>query len=118
MIGAYVIRKLDDANKIPPSILKNKLLINIYKNNDMLVDHLNCHKIDIIYNLEGSIKEEKEWLFIINQIIHSFSYIYIFDNYNKFDGFLINSDKTKKRSIYYFPLKILLYMFLTVSEEC
>jgi len=42
--------------------------------------------------------------------------IYSYDNSNKFDGFIINSDRTKKESLFFLTLKNLFTIFLTVSE--
>ena len=116
MMGAYIIRKLDEAQKIPPDFLKKKELLVFSISKGTIVDHLNWHRIDKHYDFENLNKAEKEWRFIINQIIHSFSFFFSFDNSGKLDGFLINSDKTKRDALFFLPLNILLKIFLTVSE--
>jgi hypothetical protein len=116
MIGAYIIRRLDDAQKIPPNFLTKKEKLKFYKTKGKIVDHLNWHRIDNYYNFDKEIIIEKDWRFIINQIIHSFSLVFSFDGFNRFDGFLINSDKTKKQALFFLPLKDLLKIFLTISE--
>lgn len=116
MIGAYIIRKLDEAQKIPPDLLNNKEILKFYNNKGTIVDHLNWHKIDKHYDLYKISKTEKEWRFILNQIIHSFSFIFSFDSFDKLDGFHINSDKTKGKALFFLPLNILFKIFLTVSE--
>lgn len=116
MFGAYIIRKLDDAQKLPPNLLQTKESIEMAISKGTIVDHLNWHKIDRHYNLGKITKIDKDWEFIINQIIHSYAFIYLYDNYDKFDGFLINSDKTKKESLFFLPINKVFRIFLTVSE--
>ncbi|WP_320020005.1 hypothetical protein [Labilibaculum manganireducens] len=116
MIGAYIIRKLDEAQKLPPDFLKRKASLMYFKSQDKIVDHMNWHKIEKHYKVDQLTLIEKDWRFIINQIIHSFSLIYSFDDFEKLDGFYINSDKTKKQAIFLLPLMEVLTMFLTISE--
>jgi len=116
MIGAYVIRKLDDAQKIPPDLLGNKELIEFLKNKDTTVDHLNWHRIDTHYEFEKYRKLEQDWRFIINQIIHSFSFIFSFNDLDKLENILINSDNTKRKTLFVLPVKTIFMIFLTISE--
>jgi hypothetical protein len=116
MIGAYIIRKLDDAQKIPPDFLTNKEKLELYESKGTKVDHMNLHRIDTHYNFDKVTKTEKDWRFIINQIIHSFSLVFSLDSSDKLDGFLINSDKTKEQALFFLPLETLLTIFLTISE--
>ncbi|RZJ97382.1 MAG: hypothetical protein EOO46_25535, partial [Flavobacterium sp.] len=116
MIGAYIIRKLDEAQKIPPELLQKKEIVEHVKSKGTLIDHMNWHRIDSHYDFEQKGAEEKDWRFIINQIIHSFSLFFSYDENARLDGFLINSDKTKKQLILFLPLELILRMFLSVSE--
>lgn len=116
MIGAYIIRKLDDAQKIPPDFLNKKEQLEFSESKGTIVDHMNWHKIDTHYNFDKVIKTEKDWRFIANQIIHSFSLFFSSDSSDKLDGFLFNSDKTKKQALFFLPLETLLTIFLTISE--
>lgn len=116
MIGAYMIRKLDEAQKIPPDFLTKKVKMEFSESKGNIIDHMNWHRIDSHYNFEKKTKTEKDWRFIINQIIHSFSFFYSFDSSDKLCGFLINSDKTKKQALFFLPLETLLTIFLTISE--
>ncbi|MDF7817316.1 hypothetical protein P1X15_06900 [Runella sp. MFBS21] len=116
MIGAYIIRKLDDAQKILPDFLTKKENLEFSESKGTIVDHINWHRIDTLYNFDKVTKTEKDWRFIINQIIHSFSLVFSFDSSDRLDGFLINSDKTKKHALFFLPLETLLMIFLTISE--
>lgn len=116
LIGAYIIRKLDEAQKIPPEFLKTQEQISLYKSKGTIVDYMNWHHLERHYNLEQTHKENKDWGFILNQIIHSYSLVYTFDSKDQPDGLLINSDWTKKKSLFAIPLKLILTMFLKISE--
>lgn len=116
MIGVFIIRKLDDAEKIPPDFLERKVILDFSKSRGTIVDHMNWHKLHKHYDFDKVVKIEKDWRFIINQFIHSFTFFFSYDNNDKFDGFLINSDKTKKEALFFLSLKDLLTFFLTISE--
>jgi hypothetical protein len=116
MIGAYIIRKLDEASKIPPDFLKRKVQVELFKSQNTIVDFMNSHRIDQHYDLQSIHKEEKDWRFVINQIIHSFVTMNSFDKENHLNGVLINSDKTKIKSLYFLPIELIFKIFLTISE--
>ena len=52
----------------------------------------------------------------MNQLIHSYTIIFSFDNKDILNGIFINSDITKEKSLYYLPIYTILTIFLTVSE--
>jgi hypothetical protein len=116
MIGAYIVRKLDEAEKIPPDFLKQKVTISKYECKRDLIDHINWHRVDSNYNLEKSTKEENDWSYLINQIIHSFSFLFSYDDNGKLDGFFLNSDKSKDKYLYFVSIENILYLFLKISE--
>jgi hypothetical protein len=116
MIGAYIIRKLNEASKIPPEFLNRKIALELFKSHNTIVDVMNSHHIDRHYDLKSILKEEKDWRFVINQLVHSFITINFYDEKDHFDGVLINSDKSKKKSLYYLRLELIFTIFLTVSE--
>lgn len=116
LMGAYVVRKLNEANKIPPSFLQKQEQIECYVSNGTSIDFLNWHKIEKHYQLNQKISTTWKWQSIINQIIHSFSLIVSYDDANKLDAILINSDKSKIDGLYIIPIKTLLSIFLSISE--
>ena len=116
MMGAYIIRKLDEANKMPPDLLNTKVTLPYNSGKNTIVDFMNSHHINRHYDLDNVLSEEKDWRFIINQLIHSFSLFYAVDNDNNPDGFMLNSDKSKKDRLYFIDYELLLTIFLSVSE--
>lgn len=116
LMGAYIVRKLNDANKIPPYFFKNQEAIECYVSNGTSVDFLNWNKIHNHYLHNQKIRNTWKWHDIINQIIHSFSLIFSYDSSDKLDSILINSDKTKTEGLYIIPIRTLLKMYLSISE--
>lgn len=116
MLSAYIIRKLNDAEKIPPDFLSKKINLTKYSSNNKLIDHYTCHRIDSNYQLEHKESETKDILYFLDQIIHSFTFMFGFSDANKPEGFYFNSDKTKNEKLYYFEFKIYLEIILKISE--
>jgi len=116
MISAYIIRKLDDAEKIPPYILNNEINIKKYIANKKIIDHMNWYRIEENYKLEIGIENKKNWKYFINQIIHSFTFIPIFDDNNRFSGIMFNSDKTKNETLFYVCINEIIKLILEISE--
>lgn len=116
MLGAYIIRKLQEAQKIPTQLLKKNEEILTAKSNGKQVDLMNWHKIDQLYYLNFLTPICKKRREIINQIIHSYSFIISFDNNDLFDGFFINSDVSKTEYLFYISKVQIMRIFLSVSE--
>lgn len=54
MMGAYICRKLQESEKLPPKFLKNKETIKTSKlSDDKIVDAFNSHQIDKNCNLSS-----------------------------------------------------------------
>jgi len=116
MISAYIIRKLDDAAKIPPYILNSEINIKKYIANEKIIDHMNWYRIEENYKLENEFEYKDNWRYFINQIIHSFTFIPIFDDNNRFSGIMLNSDKTKNKSLFYICISEIIKLILEISE--
>lgn len=117
MLSAYFMRKLDDAEKIPPDFLKSSITLSAYFHTDKIVDHYTVHDFDKNYDFGNEEKETKSIIFFLDQIIHSFSYSIVFSDDLKIpEGFFLNSDRTKNSKLFYFPLKKYLELILKISE--
>jgi len=76
---------------------------------------MNWHRIDENYQLKNGIIENNNWRFIINQLIHSFTFLPVYND-NKFCGILFNSDSTKNKFLFFLHIKNILEMLLKISE--
>ncbi|WP_374459478.1 hypothetical protein [Chryseobacterium taeanense] len=116
MMGAYICRKLHESEKLPPQFLKSREAIKTSKVLDgKIVDGLNSHKVDKNYNLSKSLQIEKDWEFILNQLIHSFVIFYILNDKDELDCLLINSTYSKDKEILLIPIGIIYKIFLSIS---
>lgn len=100
MMSAYIIRKLNEAAKIPPEFLKNSICLTEYTAINTQIDKYNSHHIDRNYNLPESKKHNDKIEFFIDQIIHSFVFFFIIDENNNDFAILFNSDRTKIDSLF------------------
>lgn len=116
MTCAYIMRKLNDAQKIPPEFLKQNISVQKYNIKIDFVDHMNWHRLNKNYNLENGQNYSNNYQYFINQIIHSFTFINSYDDQDKFDGFFLNTDMNKNKEIYHLPIKKYLTLILKISE--
>lgn len=117
MLSAYIIRKLNDAEKIPPDFLKSSMTLTYFNSTEKTVDHYTSIDFDKNYHLDEEKKESNNIGFFINQIIHSFSYSIVFSKDSKTpEGFFLNSDNTKNSKLFYFSLDKYLELILRISE--
>jgi hypothetical protein len=100
MMSAYIIRKLNDAEKIPSDFITESIKLKKCKTNTKIIDHMNWHRIDENYQLKNGTVENHNWNFIFNQLIHSFTFLPVYNN-NKFCGILFNSDFTKNKYLFF-----------------
>lgn len=116
MMSAYIIRKLNEAEKIPPDFLKDSICLSEYSAINMHIDKFNSHHIDRNYNLSESKKHNDKIEFFIDQIIHSFVFFFIIDEGNNDFSILFNSDKTKKDSLFEISFEKIFEIILRISE--
>jgi hypothetical protein len=116
MICAYIIRKLNETEKIPPDFLKESIHTVKYSSKSFVIDHMNWWYIDKNYDLANTISENNNWNFFLNQIIHSFTFRPVGDKNGKLSGILINSDDTKDAYLYYLKIKDIIKLILKISE--
>ena len=116
MLSAYIIRKLIDAEKIPKEFIEEEIKARKFDINEKIIDHQNWHKIEKNYNLEKYSLVSKPWRYYLNQIVHSFTFIFSYNDDNMLNGFYINSDKSKNKELYFIYIKEYLYLLLIISE--
>ena len=116
MMSAYIIRKLNEATKIPPNFLKDSICLIEYSAINMHIDKYNSHRIDRNYNLSESRKHNDKIEFFIDQIIHSFVFFFIIDEVKNEFTILFNSDRTKKNSLFEISFEKIFEIILKISE--
>ncbi|MCG6150373.1 hypothetical protein LFX15_18910 [Leptospira levettii] len=114
--SAFIIRKLSESNKFPPAILNKEInILEIKKKNDIHIDFINDHRFTKLYE-EKLNKKIINLGYLINQLIHSFSFYLILNRKGQLNYIFINSDFSKKKSAYLIKLSVLLELILFISE--
>lgn len=113
-MGAYIVRKLNESQKLPPEFLKTKFEIGYANKRIPHVDDLNRNDLDKSYELRQLKTCFKNYRFIINQLIHSYSFGFVHRE-NKIESLLINS-WTERERIFIIDIKQILEIYLSVSE--
>lgn len=116
MLSCYIVRKLAESNKITKERFLEPVNLWSYKNNGKVVDLLNSHRIDELYEVENAIEITKPLSYITNQIIHSYIFLYSFKERNKIDGIIFNSDKSKHKEVYRLTLKEFLRVLSPIAQ--
>ena len=100
MISCYIIRKLYDSKHISKAEFNGLVKLNQYNSLGLKAPFQQSRKINEFYELETPRKIEKPLSFVVNQIIHSFSFVFVFKAKNEIEGFAFNSDKTKRDALF------------------
>ncbi|MHB8744408.1 MAG: hypothetical protein ACYC9L_14970 [Sulfuricaulis sp.] len=116
MLSCYIVRKLAESNKIKKERFVEPVKLYSYRNKGELVDLLNSHRIDELYEVEKATEITKPFSYVANQIIHSYIFLYSFKDRNKIDGIIFNSDKSKQREVYRLTLKELLRVLSPIAQ--
>ncbi len=95
MLSCYIVRKLFESNKLIPDQYNAPVALYAYKGNGKVVDLLNSHKIEELYETQAPEITTKPFSFVVNQVIHSFVFAFAFDAPNQVTGIIFNSDRSK-----------------------
>ncbi|UOG32797.1 hypothetical protein [Leptospira noguchii] len=116
-LASYIIRKLREGRKFPKEIFERRIpLTRFNRKEDSNIELFNNHRFDELYNLENSYKHEVNYEYLVNQIIHSFSFSILVDEFGSLNGFLINSDRSKNSTLYLVLIEQFLFLILLISE--
>ncbi len=116
MLSCYIVRKLTESNKITPDKFHAEINLYSYKSKRKIVDLLNSHRIDELYEIETPVVMSKPFSYVINQIIHSFTFQFVFEGRNQIGGMLFNSDRSKKKTLYLVRLKELISALSPIAQ--
>lgn len=116
--SAFAIRKLIEAKKLSDEVLKVTIKANEHKPVGRLVDLMNWHKIDKLYDLERHTTRHFLLEAYCNQIIHSFIFIPVLqENAEGLMGIYVSSDREKGKGLFYFDLEDIKKMLEYVASD-
>jgi hypothetical protein len=71
-LGFYVIRKLIDAKKLSTGVDTAKVKLTSYPHLGKPVTFMNWHRLDELYDFDRPRVEDRDLIFVCNQIVHSY----------------------------------------------
>ena len=104
MMGSFIVRKLAESKNISDKLYNQPLVMRAYPATDQIADLFNRHKIVELYEVKDGTSVTEPLQYVVNQIIHSFVFEFIFEGPNKVFGVAFNSDHSKKKRLFMLPL--------------
>lgn len=96
--SAFCVRKLIDSNKLS-NYCKNYSIKVKQHNCIKMPDFLNRDNIDTLYNIIDTIESSINIKGLCNLLIHSYCFIFGYDENDKIESFFVNSDYHKNKNI-------------------
>lgn len=116
-ITAYIIRKLYQSGKLSNSMYKDDIVLNYYKPIKS-INRMNWVFIDKLYDLKNPQKCSRTLDYILNQIVHSYTFSYTFtEDYRYIDMILFHSDKERNNNTYAIKLDKYIAILEAVSNH-
>lgn len=115
-IGFYAIRKLMDTVKIKDSTRELKVRLQ-WSPNIKIVDYLNNHRIDELYDLEQTGQETRTLKFVCDQIVHSYIFMPIENEKGGLFGFYFTSDRDRQKKLFYISVQDVIDIFNLVGND-
>jgi hypothetical protein len=106
-VTAYIIRKLNESNKLSDELVNTRISVTKYPrtNKGELLDFMNNHHTERFFDFKKKQKSSIPCLVVCNYLIHSFIFDPIFDDKDwKVVGIQVTSDRSKSEALYYISL--------------
>jgi len=118
ILSFYSIRKLLESKKVTDELKHKFIPTKCYKRlGDGNINYYNWHDIDKHYALQTQESNNVKIKDICNLIIHSYIFIFNFNDTNSPYSVFFNSDYTKNEQLYELELASIIDIFLIVSED-
>ncbi|MEX0739051.1 MAG: hypothetical protein WD071_06900 [Pseudohongiella sp.] len=117
MLSCYISRKLVESNKIPRKKFEQVVEVSCFRSNGRVVDLLNSHKLDELYDIPQGAETRKPFSYVANQIIHSFIFFSLMDQHGGVESIVFNSDNSKSRELYMVQVSTLLKVFRSIAKS-
>ncbi|WP_432634525.1 hypothetical protein [Candidatus Avelusimicrobium sp.] len=115
-ISAYIIRKLFEASKLSYELKSISCQITKYSN-VKYVDLLNWHNINQTFDLNHPIPSTLNIKRLCNYLIHSFVFVFSYDENDSLCGFYFTSDREKNKELYFMQIKDFIKMAQIVAND-
>jgi hypothetical protein len=115
MLSCYIARKLIEAGEVEKEISKKQVKLYSYKNLNKEVTKANRFEIEELYQINKPKRTSKPLSYVIDQMIHSYTFMHIFESKNKINGFAFNSDRSKSDVLYLIKIIDLIHALSAVA---
>jgi hypothetical protein len=115
-VGFYGIRKLLETFKLSPGTRTLKFSLS-WSPCVKMVDYMNAHCIEELFDLSVTNTEERNLEFLCNQFVHSYVFSPVQHKDGKLAGAYISSDRTKKDKVFFVHIDHILTAFRTVGSD-
>ena len=118
-ISAFIIRKLNEANKLSDELTSQDVDCTTYKRvkNGGIIDFMNSHHIEKFYDLRNGEKSSLKLKDVCNYFIHSFVFSYSIGDGDRLCGVFVNSDRIKNKFLYYIDLNTFIMLINGVIND-
>ena len=82
-----------------------------------MVDYMNAHRIDELFDLQESRTEERDLTFLCNQFIHSYVFTVVQSEDGALAGVYVSSDRTRREKLYFVDASHILHAFRSVGKD-
>ena len=117
MLAAYSMRKIFEAKKLSTRLNEEALECESVPRTENRMTRTNWHKIDFLFDLERRTQRRVRVLDLLNQIVHSYIFLFVIKDNNKICGFYIASDRLKARELLYVPLVHFVRLMRRVGKD-
>ncbi len=115
--SAYALRKLHQSFKISDEVFKKDIVLYYYKPLKK-INLRNCWDASELYNFDEPIKSSIQLSYMLNQIIHSYTFIPILNKKGtKIRSVLVHSDKLRNKKTYEIKLNDYIRILDKVSNH-
>ena len=118
LIGFYTIRKLLDTFKVSEKTKRIKFDIKSFQPiRGKQVDYFNRWEVEDFFNLDRTLSETRDILYLCNQFVHSYVLVFEINRAGQIDGVFVSSDRAKTRRLYFIDRQKVVELFRRVGED-
>ena len=117
MMGFYTIRKLIEAKKLTDALVAKQIPVWEFPATGKPVHLYNWHHIDRLYALEKSKKTQIGVLDLCHQFVHSYIFMFSFDDKKQINGVFFSSDRKRSSRLCHMEIKAVIKLFEEVGRN-
>ena len=118
MMGFFAIRRLiESKGRLSQSTIRRPIRLTQFTSKSQHVTLLNCHKIDRHFNLASPRPKYLGLEDLCNQFIHSYVFTPFFGVRLGLQGFLVSSERKRKRALYEVPVRTVITVFRRAAAD-